>query len=111
MELYSGVYGADAEKIISELENSQMEHLQQLVKNTEWPELRLKVVRGKMPETLLEVIDNEHCGQLICGHHHNFLNRIMPVYRKLVNKIRADLLIVPVDDIAVPVTQAMAVVN
>lgn len=101
-ELYSGVYGADAGKIISELENSQMEHLQKLVENTEWPELRLKVVRGEMPETLLEEIDNERCDLLICGHHHTFLNRLMPVYRGLVNKARADLLIVPVNDTAVP---------
>ncbi|ELO0595409.1 TPA: universal stress protein [Salmonella enterica subsp. enterica serovar Muenchen] len=101
-ELYSGVYGADTGKIISELENSQMEHLQQLVENTEWPELRLKVVRGEMPETLLEEIDNERCDLLICGHHHTFLNRLMPVYRGLVNKARADLLIVPLNDTAAP---------
>ncbi|EAN0547588.1 universal stress protein [Salmonella enterica] len=102
-ELYSGVYGADAAQIISELENSQMEHLQQLVKNTEWPGLQLKVVRGELPGTLLEIIEEEHCDLLICGHHHTFLNRMLPVYRGLVNKVRADLLIVPVDDTAVPV--------
>ncbi|EDQ6554726.1 universal stress protein UspD [Salmonella enterica subsp. enterica] len=105
-ELYSGVYGADTAQIISELENSQMEHLQQLVKHTEWPGLQLKVVRGKVPGTLLEFIDKERCDLLICGHHHTFLNRLMPVYRGLVNKGRADLLIVPVDDTAVPVTDS-----
>lgn len=104
VELYSGVYGADTGKIISELENSQMEHLQQLVEKTEWPELRLKMVRGKMPETLLEEIYNERCDLLVCGLHHNFLNRMMSVYRGLLNKTRAHLLIVPVDDTADLVT-------
>ncbi|EAX4622107.1 universal stress protein UspD [Salmonella enterica subsp. arizonae] len=103
-ELYSGVYGADTAQIISELENSQVAHLQQLVKNTVWPGLQLKVVRGELPGTLLEIIDEELCDLLICGHHHAFLNRLMPVYRGLVNKTRSDLLIVPVDDITVPLT-------
>lgn len=103
-ELYSGVYGANAAQIIDELEHSQIVHLQQLVEYTKWPGLQLKVVRGKMPDTLLEVINNERCDLLICGHHHNFLNRIMPVYRGLVNKVGTDRLIVPVDDTATPVT-------
>ncbi|MGG5964185.1 universal stress protein [Salmonella enterica] len=102
-ELYSGVYGTDTAQIISELENSQMEHLQQLVKNTVWPGLQLKVVRGELPGTLLEIINEEHCDLLICGHHHSFLNRMLPVYRGLINKVRADLLIVPVDNTAAPI--------
>ncbi|EER5423709.1 universal stress protein UspD, partial [Escherichia coli] len=35
---------------------------------------------------------------LVCGHHHSFINRLMPAYRGMINKLSADLLIVPFID-------------
>ncbi|RIH47240.1 hypothetical protein UQ69_14335, partial [Shigella sonnei] len=54
--------------------------------------------RGEMPETLLEIMQKEQCDLLVCGHHHSFINRLMPAYRGMINKMSADLLIVPFID-------------
>ncbi len=51
-----------------------------------------------MPETLLEIMQKEQCDLLVCGHHHSFINRLMPAYRGMINKMSADLLIVPFID-------------
>ncbi|HHA4917275.1 TPA: universal stress protein UspD, partial [Escherichia coli] len=40
----------------------------------------------------------EQCDLLVCGHHHSFINRLMPAYRGMINKLSADLLIVPFID-------------
>ena len=45
-----------------------------------------------MPETLLEIMQKEQCDLLVCGHHHSFINRLMPAYRGMINKLSADLL-------------------
>ncbi len=39
-----------------------------------------------MPETLLEIMQKEQCDLLVCGHHHSFINRLMPAYRGMINK-------------------------
>ncbi|ECR1919591.1 universal stress protein UspD, partial [Salmonella enterica subsp. enterica] len=46
----------------------------------------------------LEVVQQEGCDLLICGHHHSFLNRLMPFYRGIISRMTTDLLIVPLTD-------------
>ena len=78
-ELYPGIYFPATEDIL------------QLLK-------KLRIERGEMPETLLEIMQKEQCDLLVCGHHHSFINRLMPAYRGMINKMSADLLIVPFID-------------
>ena len=72
--------------------------LYKLTKNIQWPKTKLRIERGEMPETLLEIMQKEQCDLLVCGHHHSFINRLMPAYRGMINKMSADLLIVPFID-------------
>ena len=78
-ELYPGIYFPATEDI-------------------QWPKTKLRIERGEMPETLLEIMQKEQCDLLVCGHHHSFINRLMPAYRGMINKLSADLLIVPFID-------------
>ena len=72
--------------------------LYKLTKNIQWPKTKLRIERGEMPETLLEIMQKEQCDLLVCGHHHAFINRLTPAYRGMINKLSADLLIVPFID-------------
>ncbi|MEB6547338.1 universal stress protein UspD, partial [Escherichia coli] len=60
--------------------------------------IRLRIEQGTIPETLLSLVQEEGFDLLICGHHHTFINRLMPAYRGLINKSPADLLIIPLSD-------------
>lgn len=98
-ELYPGVYFPATEDILQLLKDNSDNKLYKLTKNIQWPKAKLRIERGEMPEALLEVMQKEKCDLLVCGHHHTFLNRLMPAYRGVINKSNADLLIVPfIDD-------------
>ncbi|EBW9942090.1 universal stress protein UspD [Salmonella enterica subsp. enterica serovar Give] len=97
-ELYSGVYIPSAEDIIRAIDAVPEKNLNEMVPEAPWPKTRLVTERGAMPETLLEVVQKEGCDLLICGHHHSFLNRLMPFYRSIINRMATDLLIVPLTD-------------
>lgn len=45
---------------------------------------KLRIERGEMPETLLEIMQKEQCDLLVRGHHHSFINRLMPAYRGMI---------------------------
>ncbi len=80
------------------LKNKSDNKLYKLTKNIQWPKTKLRIERGEMPETLLEIMHKEKCDLLVCGHHHSFINRLMPAYRGMINKMSADLLIEPFID-------------
>src|SRR5699024_12024878 len=86
------------EDILQLLKNKSDNKLYKLTKNIQWPKTKLRIERGEMPETLLEIMQKEQCDLLVCGHHHSFINRLMPAYRGMINKLSADLLIVPFID-------------
>ena len=90
-ELYPGIYFPATEDILQLLKNKSDNKLYKLTKNIQWP-------KTKLPETLLEIMQKEQCDLLVCGHHHSFINRLMPAYRGMINKLSADLLIVPFID-------------
>ena len=93
-ELYSGIYTASAEDVINSVNESQIEYLESLANKIQWPRKKVIVAQGPVSETLANIVQDENCDILICGHHSDFLNRLLPVYRGLVNKITADLLII-----------------
>lgn len=61
----------------------------------EFANIKLRVEQGTIPETLICLIQNDAFDLLICGHHHTFINKLMPAYRGLINRSTADLLIIP----------------
>ena len=79
-ELYPGIYFPATEDILQLLKNKSDNKLYKLTKNIQWPKTKLQ------------------CDLLVCGHHHSFINRLMPAYRGMINKLSADLLIVPFID-------------
>ncbi|MFE69736.1 universal stress protein UspD, partial [Salmonella enterica] len=89
--LYSGVYIPFSEEVIHNLKDISDHKIIKLANSIEWPKTKLRIEKGIIPETLLEVIQDEGCDIFICGHHHSFINRLMPSYRKIINKISADL--------------------
>ena len=53
-------------------------------------------------EDILQLLKNKSDNKLYKMtkniHHHSFINRLMPAYRGMINKLSADLLIVPFID-------------
>ncbi len=70
-ELYPGIYFPATEDILQLLKNKSDNKLYKLTKNIQWPKTKLRIERGEMPETLLEIMQKEQCDLLVCGHHHS----------------------------------------
>ena len=83
-ELYPGIYFPATEDILQLLKNKSDNKLYKLTKNIQWPKTKLRIERGEMPETLLEIMQKEQCDLLVCGHHHSFINRLKPAYRGMI---------------------------
>lgn len=94
--LYPGVYSHFSEEMFDGLKNASDRRLFERLKG--FTGIKLRVEQGTMPETLISLVQKDGCDLLICGHHHTFINRLMPAYRGLINKSPADLLIIPLPD-------------
>ncbi|WP_218073315.1 universal stress protein [Escherichia coli] len=94
--LYPGVYSHFSEEMFDGLKNASDRRLFERLKG--FAGIKLRVEQGTMPETLISLVQKEGFDLLICGHHHTFINRLMPAYRGLINKSAADLLIIPLSD-------------
>ncbi|MII49932.1 universal stress protein UspD [Salmonella enterica subsp. enterica serovar Bredeney] len=94
--LYPGVYSHFSEDIFDGLRSASDRRLFERLKG--FSGIKLRVEQGTMPETLISLIQKDGYDLLICGHHHSFINRLMPAYRGLINKATADLLIIPLSD-------------
>jgi len=55
-ELYPGIYFPATEDILQLLKNKSDNKLYKLTKNIQWPKTKLRIERGEMPETLLEIM-------------------------------------------------------
>lgn len=64
-ELYPGIYFPATEDILQLLKNKSDNKLYKLTKNIQWPKTKLRIERGEMPETLLEIMQKEQC-DLLC---------------------------------------------
>lgn len=91
--LYSGVYSQFSEDMLEGLKNDTDRMFFDRLKS--FSNMMLRIEQGTMPETLISLVEKEGFDLLICGHHHNFINRLMPAYRGIINKSTADLLIIP----------------
>lgn len=91
--LYPGVYSHFSEDMFDGLKNASDRRLFKRLKG--FAGIKLRVEQGTIPETLISLVQKEGFDLLICGHHHTFINRLMPAYRGLINKSTADLLIIP----------------
>lgn len=60
-ELYPGIYFPATEDILQLLKNKSDNKLYKLTKNIQWPKTKLRIERGEMPETLLEIMQKEQC--------------------------------------------------
>lgn len=58
-ELYPGIYFPATEDILQLLKNKSDNKLYKLTKNIQWPKTKLRIERGEMPETLLEIMQKE----------------------------------------------------
>ncbi len=57
---------------------------------------KLRIERGEMPETLLEIMQKRAVRPPCLWSSPPFINRLMPAYRGMINKLSADLLIIAV---------------
>ncbi len=94
--LYPGVYSHFSGEMFDGLKNASDRRLFERLKG--FAGITLRVEQGTMPETLLSLVQEEGVDLLVCGHHHSFINRLMPAYRGLINKSAAGLLIIPLSD-------------
>lgn len=63
-ELYPGIYFPATENILQLLKNKSDNKLYKLTKNIQWPKTKLRIERGEMPETLLEIMQKSSATSL-----------------------------------------------
>lgn len=83
------------QKPLDEHANKMLKSLQQY---SDYPLKHFYVGTGDLSSKLEDLIDSDNYDLLICGHHHDFVSKIVSYSRHLINKSPIDILVVPLVD-------------
>ena len=71
------------------------EYMRKLVSDICNNKLKIRIIPGEMPSSLIEAVKEERCDLLICGHHQSFIHKLLPSCQRLINSLPVNILIVP----------------
>ncbi len=97
-ELYPGIYFPATEDILQLLKNKSDNKLYKLTKNIQWRRQKLRIERGEMPENTAGNYAKRAVRPPCLWSSPLIYQRLMPAYSGMINKMSADLLIVPFID-------------
>ncbi|HBC5730385.1 TPA: universal stress protein [Escherichia coli] len=90
-----GIYISSCEDVIHGIRTHNREYIQKLASDICNKKLKIRIVPGEMPLSLVEVVNEEQCDLLICGHHQSFIHKLLPSCRKLINSLSVNILVIP----------------
>lgn len=93
--LYTGLMNIDFSKIQKLIFNDSINSLKKLTKNCHYKFSKILSSQGELNKTLNTTIKNYNIDLLICGHHQDFLSKFISSARQLIEKIKIDVLIIP----------------
>lgn len=97
-EIYKQLIDIQSEpgqKPLDEHANKMLKELQQYC---DYPLKHFYVGTGDLSTKLEDLIASDNYDLLICGHHHDFVSKIVSYSRHLINKSPIDILVVPIVD-------------
>lgn len=94
-DLYTGLINVDFSKMQKLILNESINALKKLAKNSHYKFSKILSSQGELNNTLIKTIKNYNIDLLICGHHQDFLSKFISSARQLIEKIKIDVLIVP----------------
>lgn len=80
-------------KPLNDRSNKALRSLQQY---SDFPLTHFYVGTGDLSDKLHDVIHDNGFDLLICGHHHDFVSKLVSYSRHLINKSPIDILVVPI---------------
>ncbi|CAI1113270.1 universal stress protein [Serratia quinivorans] len=96
-ELYSGVVINHLDNFQTRVINDDVSLLKQFLNDGGYdtsPIVEALEVVGDFNREIEKILFDKHIELLICGHRHNFLSRLMPTSRHLINNAKTDVLLV-----------------
>lgn len=90
-----GIYISSCEDVICGIRTHNREYIQKLASDICNKKLKIRIVPGEMPSSLVEVVNEEKCDLLICGHHQSFIHKLLPSCRELINSLPVNILVIP----------------
>ena len=90
-----GIYMPSCEDVIHGIRTHNREYIQKLASDICNKKLKIRIVPGEMPSSLVEVVNEEQCDLLICGHHQSFIHKLLPSCRELINSLSVNILVIP----------------
>ena len=79
---------------LDEQQDILQKELEALAEQADYPVANTLIVIGDLNEKLKATVQELDVDLLVCGHHHDFWNRLLSSARKLVNAAVTDLLII-----------------
>ncbi|MCZ8781153.1 universal stress protein [Escherichia albertii] len=90
-----GIYMPSGHDVICGIRAHNREYIQELARDICKDKPKLIIRPGEMPFTLVEVVKEEQCDLLICGHNQSFIHKLLPSCRELINTLPINILIIP----------------
>ncbi len=90
-----GIYMPSCEDVICGIRTHNREYIQKLTGDICNKKLKIRIVPGEMPSSLVDVVNEEQCDLLVCGHHQSFIHKLLPSCRELINSLPVNILVIP----------------
>ncbi|MFC3024859.1 universal stress protein [Vibrio zhugei] len=90
----------DENHVVKEKEEEKRltQKLQDLAESCDYPITETLVVLGDLHMKIEGLVEHQDFDLVVCGHHHSLMSRMFSSAPKLVNNVKADLLVVYLDD-------------
>lgn len=93
-DLYTGLFDVN----LSENRKRTEQALNELAESTDYSVSEILTGRGDPVQVLEHAIRNYGIDIMVCGHHQDFLSKLISSARQLINNVPIDVLIIPLRD-------------
>ncbi len=97
-DLYTGLIDVNMTSMQERVNDESHQALMQLAKSIDYPVAEELSGNGDLVQALEDAVDKYQIDLLVTGHHQDFWSKLMSSTRQVMNSVKVDMLVVPLDD-------------
>ncbi len=97
-DLYTGLIDVNMASMQERITDESHQALLQLSKTIDYPVAEELSGNGDLVQALEDAVEKYHIDLLVTGHHQDFWSKLMSSTRQVMNSVKVDMLVVPLDD-------------
>ncbi|MDG6896871.1 universal stress protein [Actinobacillus delphinicola] len=97
-DLYTGLIDVNMTSMQERVNDESHQALIQLAQSIDYPVTEELSGNGDLVQALEDAVEKYQIDLLVTGHHQDFWSKLMSSTRQVMNNVKVDMLVVPLDD-------------